>query len=97
MLFNLYCIFDKKTGVYLAPFPARSDTDACRAIYMDFANPQIQQTPIGRAPFDFDIACIARFDDESGDFQGFSPRHVTNIGELIRGNSADSGSSTVPS
>ena len=98
MLFNLYCIYDKKTGIYLAPFPARSDTDACRSIYMDFANPQIQQTPIGRAPRDFDVMAVARFNDENGGLQPFAPRHVTNIGDLVLGdNSPENGSSTVPS
>lgn len=90
MNLKLFSIFDLATGVYLTPFPARSEVDAMRQLAADKDNPQVKQTPIGQKPQDFALMYVGEFDDESGALRPVEPRRVALVGDLFA-------SSTVPS
>lgn len=83
MKLKLFSIFDVKSGVYLAPFPARGDVDAVRYVTDGLRNPQMRDTPIAQNPSDFELHELAVFDDESGEITK-SPRPVLvlKIGDL---------------
>lgn len=83
MKLKLFSIYDVKSGVYLAPFPARGDVDAVRNVKDGLRNPQMRETPIGQNPKDFELHELAMFDDESGEITK-SPRPVlvVRIGDL---------------
>lgn len=83
MKVKLFSIFDVKSGVYLAPFPARGDVDAVRNVKDGLRNPQMRDTPIGQNPEDFELYELAIFDDESGEIiKSPRPVLVVKIGHL---------------
>lgn len=85
----LFSIFDMKSGVYLAPFVSRSDTDAERQISASFRDPAIKESPVGQNPEDFALYRLGMFDDEMGTIESTAPpRLVKTLKELA---------STVPS
>ncbi|AXH73503.1 MAG: nonstructural protein [Microviridae sp.] len=93
MKLNLYSIFDRKMNIYLTPFPARGEVDACRQISASFGDASMKQTPVGTNPGDFDLIHVGYFDDEMGDITKVMPLVIGNIAVIV-GNSS---SSTVPS
>lgn len=78
----LFSIFDRKANIYLAPFVARSETDAVRQVSASFRDPQMRDTPVGQHPEDFDLRFIGVFDDETGRVEGESPRNVSSLLDL---------------
>ena len=58
MKLNLYSIFDRKMGVYLAPFPSRGDVDATRNVVSGLWHPDVKNTPLGLHREDFDLVKI---------------------------------------
>lgn len=83
-MLRMFSVFDRKMKIFLTPFPARSEVDACRQIKSSFDNPDIRSTPVGQHPDDFDLVEVGSFDDESGEI--ISDRSVTviaNIGRLV--------------
>ena len=85
MKLNLYSIHDRLMGVYLAPFPARGDVDACRQIAGTLKDPQMAQAAIVVSPQDYDLACVAVFDDETGEMTSQRPTVVKRVAELVPG------------
>lgn len=83
MRFLMFSIFDTKTRIFLAPFPARSDIDAQRQLTADKDNPQLKATPIGQNPEDFELHCVSSFEDETGVMTPDVPRFIANIGDLF--------------
>jgi len=93
MRVKLFSIYDRKAKVYMAPFVARSETDAIRQITSSLRDPQMRETPVFQHPDDFDVRVVADFDDETGQISPFVPAHmVATIAEL-----APAPSSTVTS
>lgn len=78
----LFSVFDKKTYVFLAPFVARSQVDACRQIKGSFKDPAMFETPVGQHPEDFDLMCVGNFDDESGDISPVKPMLIARLVDL---------------
>lgn len=83
MKLNLYSIYDRKMNLYLAPFPARGDVDAIRNVSQSLRAPDVNQTPIGQSPADFDLVKIGEFDDDIGTISGSHPLTLANIATLI--------------
>lgn len=83
MNLNGYSIFDRKAGIYHAPFFAVSHGSAIRS-FSDLANDR--STTIGRHPVDYVLFHIGVFDDSSGMFVPMSPpAHVGDAGSLVVG------------
>lgn len=82
MLFNLYSVKDKTSGVFLQPFVARSDVDATRQLAAAFEDPAFMQTPAGRYPQDFVLYGIGTFDDVDGDVGSNGPRSIATLSDL---------------
>lgn len=79
----LFSIFDRKTKCFMAPFVARTETDATRQITQSLKDPQMRDTPVGQHPEDFDLRRVGAFDDESGQIEPLVPSHlVASLGEL---------------
>lgn len=76
MKLNLYSIFDRKMGVYLAPFPSRGDVDATRSLVSGLSHPDVKNTPLGQHPEDFDLVKIGVFNDETGEIGRLGPEIV---------------------
>lgn len=94
MRVQLFSIFDRKTKCFLAPFVARTETDAVRQITQSLRDPQMRETPVGQHPADFNLARVGAFDDETGQIEGLTPAHmVCSLDELAPA----APSSTVPS
>lgn len=78
----LFSIFDRKAKIFMAPFVARSETDAVRQISASFRDPQMKDTPVGQNPSEFDLRVIGSFDDETGVITPSEPRLVSSLAEL---------------
>lgn len=79
----LFSIFDRKTKCFMAPFVARTETDAVRQITQSLRDPQMRETPVGQHPEDFDLRRVGAFDDETGQIEPLTPAYlVANIAEL---------------
>ena len=79
----LCSIRDRLAGVYLSPFPSRSDVDAKRQIIASFDDPTMQQTPVAKNPGDFDLHMLGYFDDETGVLLATDSRILGNLGDLL--------------
>lgn len=93
MKFSLYAIYDLKAGVYLSPFPARSEVEVIRNLLASRDDPQMAATPVCQHPEDFALFEVGSFDDESGHLIGDMNRHIISMEHLFH----DRRSSTVPS
>lgn len=93
MKLRLFSIFDRKMNVFLTPFPARGEVDACRQISASFSDASMKQTPVGQNPQDFDLIEVGVFDDESGDITKVMPLVIGNVAHIA----GVSGTSTVSS
>ena len=83
MRFQMYCMFDKMSGVYLQPFVARSETDARRTLALGFEDPGFLQSPAGRHPQDFAMYHVGVFEDESGVINAVhTPKMVCHLSDL---------------
>lgn len=81
MNLNAYTVFDRKSGVYHAPYFAVSDGAAVRS-FADLANDP--QTQVGRHPGDYVLYRIGEFDDASGLLSGWVQiTHVTDAIVLL--------------
>lgn len=82
MKLRLFSIYDFKSGVYLVPFPARSEVDAVRQITSSFDDNSIMQTPAGKKPEEFGLYSIGCFDDESGEIIPSRPELICRLDAL---------------
>lgn len=83
MKFQLFCMLDKTSGIYLQPFCARSETDARRQLTLAFEDPQFMSTPAGRYPHEFEMYHVGTFDDDTAIIQALPvPRKVANLADL---------------
>lgn len=83
MKLRLFSIYDMLAGVYLTPFPARSDVDATRQISASFDNPQMRDTPVFRNPDHFALYEVGSFDDETGFVASQTPIIVSSVAALM--------------
>lgn len=83
MKFSLYSIRDSKAGIFLSPFPARSDVDAERTISASQNDPALRETPVFTHAPDFALYHIAYFDDESGSVEPVTPRLLATVASLF--------------
>lgn len=79
----LFSILDVKSGVYLVPFPARSETDAVRSVASSKSDPAIADTPIATHPQDFSLMLLGCFDDESGVISAVQPFCVATLASIF--------------
>lgn len=84
MLFNLYSLKDKLMGVYLTPFTARGDVDACRQISNAIKDPQMANQALVTNPSDYEIVSCGVFDDESGTIHSQTPTVIKQVSDLAR-------------
>jgi len=59
----LFSIYDRKAQYYLAPFTARSETDALRVFNEAVIS---SETPVSQYPADFDLLALGAVDLETG-------------------------------
>lgn len=84
MTLNGYCIYDRKAGIYHAPWFAVSDGAAVRS-FADLANDP--NTTVGRHPTDYVLFRCSTFDDANGSVLSISPiHHVSDANTLVRHN-----------
>lgn len=76
----MYSIFDRASGVYDRPFPARSDAEASRS-FGDIACDK--NHPIGAHPDDFTLYNIGTYEDSKGALEGTDPVKVINGDEAV--------------
>lgn len=76
-----YCIYDRKSLIYNAPFFAVSDGAATRS-FSDLANDP--QTTIGRHPGDYVLFRVGTFDDAIGNMLPDTAAHVADAAALVR-------------
>lgn len=82
MLFKLFAMRDKTSGVFLQPFVSRSVVDAKRMLASAFDDPGFLQTPAGRYPQDFVLYEIGLFDDDCGEIEATQPAALATLSDL---------------
>lgn len=83
MRFRLFSLHDVKMGIYLAPFVARNDVEACRQLAGSMADPNMRNSPMVLAPKDFRLVCVGEFDDEAGVLRPFeTPLLVSEVAAI---------------
>lgn len=88
MLVRMYAIYDSKAVAYLQPFFCANNAIAFRNIERACKNPQ---SPFAEFPADFNLFCLATFEDVDG---VLSPFHVPeNLGNLLQFQSVKDSSS----
>lgn len=76
-----YSVYDLKALIFHPPFFMPTDGAALRA-FTDTANDL--NTSIGRHPADFVLFCVGEYDDQTGWFEGLTPRrHVADATALV--------------
>ena len=66
MITFAYSVFDKKVGAFVAPFFCRSNGEAIRSFIDACADEKHQ---FFRHAGDYELYCIASYDDETGSFE----------------------------
>lgn len=82
MIFKLFAMRDKTSGVFLQPFVSRSEIDAKRMLASAFDDPGFNQTPAGRYPQDFVLYEVGLFDDDRGEITGATPFAIATLSDL---------------
>lgn len=88
MRLRLYSVHDRLSGIYLAPFPARTDVEACRYIKASLERSDMAGSAMVLAPSDHDLVYVATLDDETGQVYpevAGSSQAVPRIISTIRG------------
>lgn len=79
MLVRMYAIYDTKAAAYLQPFFCANNAIAFRNIERACKNPQ---SPFAEFPADFNLFCLASFEDVDGVLTPFEYRE--NLGNLLQ-------------
>lgn len=77
---KVYCVYDKKTGVYMFPFFSNHDGDAVR---MFMSACKTQDSVLGDYPEDFDLYCIAEFDRDCGEMRPLDAKKFLLAGSSV--------------
>lgn len=87
MILKTFAVFDIKAQIFSAPFFLGTTGEAVRA-FKDGANDK--STAIGRHPEDYQLKCLGKFDNETGEFipeelgaLGFASDYVTLASSAI--------------
>jgi len=78
MKMNVYCVFDRASGVYDRPWCMHSDPAAIRS-FTDIS--QDADHPIGKHPEDFTLFRIGEWHDDRGELIGSPPEKVIGAAE----------------
>lgn len=82
MLTRCYCVYDRKTLVYNAPYYAVTDGAAVRVLSEAVAD---TNHPLGRHPNDYVLFFVGTFDDQKGAMIPVSPLvHVIDASALVK-------------
>jgi len=77
MLVKMYAIYDSKAVAYLQPFFCANHAVAFRNIERACKNPQ---SPFAEFPADFNLFCLADFEDTKGELKPFlAPENLGNL------------------
>lgn len=76
MILNAYSIYDSKALSYSPPFYAVAHGQACRNVMDAAADPN---TSLARHPADYQLFCVGRFDDQSGQLLPGDREHVSDV------------------
>lgn len=81
---RIYTVYDKKAQVYTPPMVYFNDGAAMRDFAMQLRrNPD---SPLAMFPADYDLLCIADWDERSGKMGTTARRTVTSIDQLLTAN-----------
>lgn len=75
---RIYSIYDNKAAAYMRPFFHRNNATAVRDVEQGVNDPQ---SDLSRAPGDFDLFCLAEWDEVSGKIEVLEK--VENLGNLV--------------
>lgn len=75
MIRKMFCIYDSKAELYIAPFCMKARGEAIRAFTDSVNDPG---NMIGAHPADFHLFEVGEFDDEAGMVSNYEPK--VNIG-----------------
>ena len=78
MRLNVYCVFDRASGIYDRPWCANSDGAATRS-FTDICSDA--DHPIGKHPEDYTLFRIGTWSDDKGELRGEAPEKVINGAE----------------
>jgi len=88
MQVRMYAIYDSKAAAYLQPFFCANNAIAFRNIGRAVKNPQ---SPFAEFPADFNLFCLAAFDDVSGKLEPFkAPENLGNFLQFLSVNDSSS-------
>ena len=79
-MYNVYAIRDSKADTYCIPFHLATDGLARRAL-CDLVNEE--RSTIHAYPEDFALYCLATWDELSGEYMSFAPRHICNAVDFV--------------
>lgn len=82
MIVNLFSIFDKVAGIYMAPFVARSTVDAIRQIRASRDDPNMKFTPVLEHPSEFALYSLGSFDDVNGVVSDIAPSFISDLSDI---------------
>lgn len=76
---NLYCIYDRQTQSFNAPFSATMSKEAVLMLHQTLA---IGDTILGESPADFSLYCVGEFDMSNGQVKSCQPYLVTEVAPI---------------
>lgn len=81
MLVRMYAIYDSKAQAYNQPFFCANNAVAFRNLEKACRNPE---SPFAQFPADFNLFCLASFEDVSGKIEPFhAPENLGNFLQFI--------------
>lgn len=89
MRLRFYSVFDRLMGIYIAPFVARADVEACRQLKASLEDPQMAKSAIVQSPRDYTLYYVGTFNDETGEVSveeqasGPAPALVVSVERLL--------------
>lgn len=82
MILNIYCQFDRVSGIYSDIFPSVNDDVAIRSYRQMLSSPQ--QNVFNSFALDKEIYVISQFDDQSGAIIPCQPRLLCRASDFMR-------------